>query len=61
MEILIRVLFVVAFGFMAFRIMRGGGCCGGSHGTHRSHTESQSGKASCCSGKDNNQSNEKHS
>tara|TARA_Y100000588_G_C13331465_1_gene534144 strand:+ start:73 stop:318 length:246 start_codon:yes stop_codon:yes gene_type:complete len=50
MEILFRVLFFIAFGFMAMRMMRGGGCCGGgSHRTHGAHKNENNG-GSCCSG-----------
>lgn len=58
MDILLRILFFVAFGYMAMRMMRGGGCCGGgSHGSHRSHNSHEShhsrgqGGSSCCGGK----------
>jgi len=46
MEILFRVLFFIAFGFMAMRMMRGGGCCGGS--SHRLHNNSMNSGGSCC-------------
>lgn len=36
---ILRILYFIMIGFMIFRMIKNGGCCGHSHGVHQAHKE----------------------
>ncbi len=49
MEFILKGLFIVGFGYMAMKMMRGGGCCGsGQHRVGDTASKDQESKSGCC-------------
>jgi len=51
MEIIIRGLIFLGVAFMFAKMMKGGGCCGQSHGNDNANQDAKENVKSCCSTK----------